>query len=120
MKPSSFCNRMALRPDVDKREFGAPLDVHFIGSLREEQALAAGALSHHDFGVLAAATAFGKPVVATSLIAARGCSALVLVHRRELLTSGSNASRHFFRSTVRTLVSSAAVASSRRARSTSR
>jgi superfamily II DNA or RNA helicase len=71
---------------VDKREFGAPLDIQFVGSLRGEQALAAGALSHHDFGVLAAATAFGKTVVAASLIAARGRSALVLVHRRELLT----------------------------------
>ncbi|HTE47619.1 MAG TPA: DEAD/DEAH box helicase family protein [Gemmatimonadaceae bacterium] len=71
---------------VDKREPGTPLDVHFVGALREEQSLAVGALSHHDFGVLAAATAFGKTVVAASLIAARGYSALVLVHRRELLT----------------------------------
>ncbi len=71
---------------VDKREIGAQLNIRFVGSLREEQTLAASALSHHDFGVLAAATAFGKTVVAASLIAARSCNALVLVHRRELLT----------------------------------
>jgi superfamily II DNA or RNA helicase len=35
--------------------------------------------------VLAATTAFGKTVVAAALIAQRGCNALVLVHRRELL-----------------------------------
>ena len=68
--------------ELHPRHVALPL----VGSLREEQALAAGALSHHDVGVLAAATAFGKTVVAASLIAARGCSALVLVHRRELLT----------------------------------
>ncbi len=70
----------------DKREPGRALDVRFVGELRSEQTLAAGALLHHDFGVLAAATAFGKTVVAASLIAHRGCSTLVLVHRRELLT----------------------------------
>jgi superfamily II DNA or RNA helicase len=76
-----------IAPQIDdKREPGSPLDVQFVGELRTEQALAAGALSHHDFGVLAAATAFGKTVVAASLIATRGCSTLVLVHRRELLT----------------------------------
>ncbi len=74
-------------PQVDdKRESGAALELQFVGELREEQALASGALLHHDFGVLAAATAFGKTVVAASLIATRGCSTLVLVHRRELLT----------------------------------
>ncbi|MDQ6831225.1 MAG: DEAD/DEAH box helicase [Gemmatimonadota bacterium] len=71
---------------TDEREAGAPLDIRFVGELRQEQALAASALAHHDAGVLAAATAFGKTVVAASLIAQRGRSTLVLVHRRELLT----------------------------------
>ncbi len=39
----------------------------------------------HDTGVLAATTAFGKTVVAAWLIAQRGVSTLVLVHRRQLL-----------------------------------
>jgi superfamily II DNA or RNA helicase/very-short-patch-repair endonuclease len=39
----------------------------------------------HDTGVLAATTAFGKTVVAASLIASRGVNTLVLVHRRQLL-----------------------------------
>ncbi|MEW5982742.1 MAG: DEAD/DEAH box helicase family protein [Acidobacteriota bacterium] len=39
----------------------------------------------HETGVLAASTAFGKTVVAAWLIAQRGVSALVLVHRQQLL-----------------------------------
>jgi len=43
------------------------------------------ALRNHDFGVLAATTAFGKTVVAAALVAERACNTLILVHRRELL-----------------------------------
>lgn len=70
----------------DRRESGRTLSARFLGALREEQATALSALARHDFGVLAATTAFGKTVVAAALIAHRGCSTLVLVHRRELLT----------------------------------
>jgi superfamily II DNA or RNA helicase len=69
----------------DHRESGSPLPARFLGTLREDQAVAFDALVPHDFGVLAATTAFGKTVVAAALIAHRGCNALVLVHRRELL-----------------------------------
>lgn len=70
----------------DRRESGTPLPIRFLGTLREEQAAAFRAIARYDFGVLAATTAFGKTVVAAALIAQRGCSTLVLVHRRELLT----------------------------------
>jgi superfamily II DNA or RNA helicase len=70
----------------DRREPGTPLPAQFLGTLREDQTAAFSALAQHDFGVLAATTAFGKTVVAAALIAHRGCSTLVLVHRRELLT----------------------------------
>ena len=72
----------------DHRNAGGPLpsDVRFVGKLRGGQAEAFAALAAHDFGVLAATTAFGKTVVAAALIARRQCSTLVLVHRRELLT----------------------------------
>jgi superfamily II DNA or RNA helicase len=69
----------------DERSSGRPLEVSFRGELREEQKAAAQALLEHDTGVLAATTAFGKTVVAASLIARRGVSTLVLVHRRQLL-----------------------------------
>jgi superfamily II DNA or RNA helicase len=69
----------------DQREVGAALDVRFIGALRDEQTVAVDALIQHEFGVLAATTAFGKTVVAAAMIAQRGCNTLILVHRRELM-----------------------------------
>ena len=69
----------------DERYAGRPLDVTFQGELRPEQKVAAGAMLAHDTGVLAATTAFGKTVIAAWLIAQRGVSTLVLVHRRQLL-----------------------------------
>lgn len=69
----------------DHRERGIDIGVEFLGTLRDDQERAVDALIRHDFGVLAATTAFDKTVVAAALIARRGCSTLVLVHRRELL-----------------------------------
>ena len=70
------------------RVIGDPLAsrVRFQGTLHEPQVKAFEAFLPHDHGVLAATTAFGKTVVAAALIAQRGRNALVLVHRRELLT----------------------------------
>jgi len=59
--------------------------VTFQGELRPEQRVAADAILAHETGVLAATTAFGKTVVSACLIARRGVSTLVLVHRRQLL-----------------------------------
>ena len=69
----------------DERYAGRPLETTFLGELTSEQAAAADALLAHDTGVLAATTAFGKTVVAASLIADRGTNTLVLVHRRQLM-----------------------------------
>ena len=77
---------LGVRPTVrDERHTGRPLDVSFHGELRREQQVAANAVLAHDTGVLAATTAFGKTVVGAWLIAKRGVSTLVLVHRRQLL-----------------------------------
>src|SRR6267142_6329668 len=69
----------------DERHNGQPLHATFHGELRPEQKLAADPMLKHEVGVLSATTAFGKTVVAAWLIAQRGVSALVLVHRRQLL-----------------------------------
>ncbi len=74
--------RTAIR---DERHTGNRFDFNFQGELRPDQELAAEAMLTHDTGVLAATTAFGKTVVAAWLIAQRGVSTLVLVHRRQLL-----------------------------------
>ena len=69
----------------DERNPGRPVETAFLGSLIPEQQSAADALLPHDIGVLAAATGFGKTVIAASVIASRGTNTLVLVHRRQLM-----------------------------------
>lgn len=77
---------LGIRPTVrDERHAGRPMDLTFQGELRRDQQVAADAVFAHDTGVLAATTAFGKTVVGAWLIAKRGVSTLVLVHRRQLL-----------------------------------
>src|SRR3989304_1786180 len=49
---------------TDERFAGRPIDVQFHGVLRAEQQQAADALLHFETGVLSAATAFGKTVIA--------------------------------------------------------
>jgi superfamily II DNA or RNA helicase len=70
---------------ADERTEGASLLARFCGTLRPEQRRAVKALVAHDEGVLSAETAFGKTIVAAKMIAERGVSTLVLVHRRELM-----------------------------------
>ena len=69
----------------DERFDGSPIDVPFVGTLRLDQEAAVAAMMHHDTGVLCAPTAFGKTVTAAAMIARRGVTTLVLVHRTELL-----------------------------------
>lgn len=77
---------LGVRPMVrDERHRGRQLAASFQGELRPDQKTAAEAMLAHETGVLAATTAFGKTVIAAWLIAQRGVSTLVLVHRRQLL-----------------------------------
>jgi superfamily II DNA or RNA helicase len=56
-----------------------------MGELRDKQKPAAKALLAYNNGVLSATTAFGKTVVAASIIAARGVNTLILVHTQALM-----------------------------------
>ena len=69
----------------DERFDGSPIDVPFVGTLRLDQEAAVAAMLHHDTGVLCAPTSFGKTVTAAAMIARRGVTTLVLLHRTELL-----------------------------------
>jgi superfamily II DNA or RNA helicase len=79
----------------DERHVGERLDVKFLGTLHDIQAAAVAAIEPHDTGVLAATTAFGKTVVGARMIAARGVSTLVLVHRRQLVDQWRERLRSF-------------------------
>ncbi len=70
---------------IDERFKGKPLRVGFKGKLREQQKHAVKELRKHDIGILSAATAFGKTVVAAKLIAIRKRNSLILVHRKQLM-----------------------------------
>ena len=62
----------------DQREKGRPIRVSFRGDLKTQQDLAVHRLLKHDHGVLSAATAFGKTVVCSYLIAERKVNTLIL------------------------------------------
>ncbi|BBH22429.1 helicase [Paenibacillus baekrokdamisoli] len=70
---------------TDERYKGIEVDLHFSGQLSTLQDAAARSILAHDTGILSATTAFGKTVVAASIIASRKVNTLVLVHRRELM-----------------------------------
>ena len=69
----------------DKKEDGRPLVVQFQGILTSWQQEAAGEILRHEIGVLSAATAFGKTVVALKIIADRKVNTLIIVNRRQLM-----------------------------------
>jgi superfamily II DNA or RNA helicase len=69
----------------DQRLVGTPLDVAFRGTLVDMQSTGAEKLLAHDSGVVVAPPGFGKTVLGAFLAARRGCSTIVLVHRRQLV-----------------------------------
>jgi len=69
----------------DERIGGEPIGLQFRGKLTPVQQQAASALLGHDIGVFVAPPGVGKTVVGTYVVAERGCSTLILVHRRPLL-----------------------------------
>lgn len=79
----------------DERNAGTPIRASFTGALSEDQEKALSQMMANDIGVLAAATAFGKTVIAINLIAKRAVNTLVLVHRRQLQTQWLSALTNF-------------------------
>jgi len=69
----------------DKRVAPDHLSFAFQGTLREPQLEAINEILKYDNGVLSAPPGFGKTVIGAYFTAARACSTLVLVHRKELL-----------------------------------
>ena len=79
-------NENGIAPIIEDERFGGdPINLNFVGALREDQEAAVTAMLQHDAGILCAPTAFGKTVAAAALIARRGVNTLVLVHRTDLL-----------------------------------
>ena len=80
------CKNAGIAYDIeDNREKGRPIRVSFNGNLRMQQDLAAQRLLAYDNGILSAATAFGKTVVCSYLIAERKVNTLILLQSKDLL-----------------------------------
>lgn len=80
------CERAGIAwEEEDARVQGRGIQVEFNGRLREAQAVAAEKILEHETGILSAATAFGKTVVCSYLIAARKVSALILLESSSLV-----------------------------------
>lgn len=69
----------------DERQNGIDCDFKFLGELSEAQKKAASTMLGHNYGILGAATGFGKSVIGTFLIAQKRTNTLVLVHTREIM-----------------------------------
>ncbi|MBR4779741.1 MAG: DEAD/DEAH box helicase family protein [Lachnospiraceae bacterium] len=80
------CHKYGIEYDIsDEREKGHPIRVSFNGSLKIQQDLAAQQLLFYSDGILSAATAFGKTVVCSYLIAERKVNTLILLQSKDLL-----------------------------------
>jgi superfamily II DNA or RNA helicase len=69
----------------DKRCCGTEIKAKFVGELRKSQEKAVDAILKHDNGILSAATAFGKTVVCSNLIAQRKVNTLILLESSSLI-----------------------------------
>ena len=71
---------------IDERQLGKPIRASFKGELRDEQKPALQEMLKHDNGILHAATAFGKTVVCSALIAERKVNTLIILESSALIT----------------------------------
>ena len=90
------CGRAGIAwEEEDARVQGRGIQVGFNGQLREAQAVAAEKMLEHQTGILSAATAFGKTVVCSYLIAAKKVSALILLESSSLIEQWQEALAKF-------------------------
>ena len=79
----------------DERQCGRHIHVVFKGELREEQRPALDEMMKYDNGILQAATAFGKTVVCSAMIAAKKVNTLIILESSALLDQWKDALEHF-------------------------
>lgn len=80
---------------LDERQQGKRIKVSFNGELRAEQKPALEELVKHDNGILHAATAFGKTVVCSAVIAEQKVNTLILLESSALLEQWKEALEKF-------------------------
>ncbi len=84
------CQELALKVGAiinidDKRLHLGKIDLHFNGSLTEDQNSAVNDIVEHENGILVAPPGIGKTVMGCAVIAKRRVPTLILVHRKQLV-----------------------------------
>lgn len=79
----------------DKRQTGRSIDICFNGELKDEQISAVNTMCKYDNGILHAATAFGKTVVATAMIAKKKVNTLIILESSSLIEQWINSLERF-------------------------
>ena len=79
----------------DERQYGRNINVEFIGELRPEQDRALKELTKYDNGILHAATAFGKTVVSSAIIAQKKVNTLIILESSALIEQWKDALEKF-------------------------
>ena len=79
----------------DHRCQGRSINVAFTGQLREEQVKAVESVASKDMGIISAATAFGKTVVCSNIIASKKVNTLILLESSALIEQWQNALKTF-------------------------
>ena len=79
----------------DERQQGRSINVEFNGELRPEQNKALKELTKYDNGILHAATAFGKTVVSSAIIAQKKVNTLILLESSALIEQWKDALNKF-------------------------
>ena len=82
---------------IDERQSGKEIHVSFNGKLRDEQNLALDELMRYDNGILHAATAFGKTVVCSAIIAEKKVNTLILLQSSALIEQWKEALNKFLK-----------------------
>lgn len=81
----------------DQRSSGKRVNASFTGELRENQKIAVKELLKYDCGILSAATAFGKTVVCSKIIAEEQVSTLILLESSALIEQWEKALSSFLK-----------------------
>lgn len=90
------CMKSEIECDIrDERSEGRAINVKFKGALKDSQQPAVDKLLEYNSGILSAATAFGKTVVCTDMIAERKVSTLILLQSSTLIDQWENALMQF-------------------------
>ena len=79
----------------DERQYGRNINVDFIGELRPEQDMALKELMKYYNGILHAATAFGKTVVSSAIIAQKKVNTLIILESSALIEQWKEALGRF-------------------------